>query len=149
MAFRTGVSLGDGFQDAKSQAAWIKNVMAQAVTVLAGNADSNFIFQLTDNLRSAITLLNRDSAVSGMPAYAQSQYNDVAYNVGTEFTNMVNALNACVSWVVTNFPKDGTGKLLAYTFNADNSGGRVPVSFTPAQTAGLTSALNSAIATIS
>lgn len=147
MAFRTGVSLGDGFQDAKNQAAWVKGVMQSAVSTLTGTVDANFVFQLVDNVRAAISLLNRDASVSGMGAYAQAQYNDNTYDVATEFNGMVNALNGVISWVVTNFPKDTGQFLQAYKINADGS--RAPATFTPAQTAGLTSALNSAIATIS
>lgn len=147
MAFRTGVSLGDGFQDAKNQAAWVKGIMQSALVNLAGTVDANFIFQLVDNIRAAISLLNRDASVSGMGAYAQAQYNDNTYNVATEFTNMVNALNGVISWVVTNFPKDTGQFLQAYKINADGS--RAPATFTSAQTAGLTSALNAAVATIS
>jgi hypothetical protein len=53
-----------------------------------------------------------------------------------------------VSWVVTNFPKDGSGFLLAKTFNADNSGRTVDRTFSAAQTAGLRTVLDTLIAAI-
>jgi glycosylphosphatidylinositol transamidase (GPIT) subunit GPI8 len=146
MAFKTGVTQAEALADAKNQAAWAKQQCQAAVTQLQSNTNVNQIFQIVDNTRAAIGMLQRDSAVPGIVAYAQSQYNDGTYDVATEFTNMVNALNAVVTWVVSNMPKDGSGFLLAHTINADGS--RVARVFTPAQTAGLTTALNAAIAQI-
>jgi hypothetical protein len=148
MAFRAStITLDQGLRRAKEQALWIKQHHQSAVQTLTGNVNSNQIFQLIDNTAAVISMLQEDASVPGIAAYAQQQFNDPAYNVGAEFTAMVNALQAVVAWVVNNFPKDANGFLLSHTINANGS--RTPRVFTPAQTAGLTTALNNAIVTIS
>lgn len=148
MAFiASQASLQKALNDAQNQAAWIKGICQQAVISLTGTVDANFVFQLLDNLRAAISMLNADAAVPGIAAYAQAQFSNSGYNISAEFTAMVNDLNSVVSWVVANFPKDTGNFLQAYTINADGS--RTAATFTSAQTAGLTSALNTVIAEIS
>lgn len=148
MAFRSSnvLTQAQALADAMGMAASIKGLLQSYATALAGNVTSDQVFQLVDNIRAVLVNFNRDAAVPNIAAYAQAQFNDSTYNVATEFTNMVNALNAVVSWVVTNFPKDAGGFIQAYTINADGS--RSPASFTSAQTGGLLTAVNNAIATI-
>ena len=146
MPFKTNQAQAVGFARAIDQAAWIKGRAQAAVLQLQGNVNSDQVFQMMDDLRSAISLFNAVSAIPGIGAYAQAQYNDNTYDVVAAFTGMVNAINAVVSWVVTNFPAGTGGFLQAYKINADGS--RVPTVFTPAQTAGLTTALNNVIAQI-
>lgn len=148
MAFiASQASLQKALNDAQNQALWIKGICQAAVSSLTGTVDANFIFQLLDNLRAVIAMLNADAAVPGIAAYAQAQFDNSGYNISTEFTNMVNDLTAVVTWIYDNFPKDSGGYIQAFTLNADGS--RTAATFTSAQTAGLTSALNTVIAEIS
>src|SRR3990167_6800386 len=81
--------------------------------------------------------LARSQSVSGIGAYAQAQVADPALNVATEFSNMLSTLDATTAWIVTNFPKDAGGFLLAVTFTADNTGRTQFRTLSSAQTAGL------------
>lgn len=109
----------------------------------AGNVPSTTIFDVVINLRSARSQLQAAASVPGIAAYAQAQKGNPSLDIVAEFTAMVNAIDGVVSWVVANFPKDGTGTyLLAQTMGAE---GPVDRQFSPAQTAGLRTALDSVI----
>ena len=147
MAFRANTATqAQGLLSAMQQAVFVKQTAQIAVQLLTGTVTANQVFQIVDNLRSPLQIFAQVAAIPGIAAYAQAQFNDATYDVATEFTNMVNTINAVVSWVVTNFPKDTGGFAQAYTIAADGS--RTPVTFTPAQTAGLTAAINAVIAAI-
>jgi len=144
MAFRANTATqAQGLLSAMQQAVFVKQSAQIAVQLLTGTVTANQVFQIVDNLRSPLQIFAQVAAIPGIAAYAQAQFNDATYDVATEFTNMVNTINAVVNWVVTNFPKDSGGFAQAYTLAADGS--RTPVTFTPAQTAGLTTALNAVI----
>jgi hypothetical protein len=136
---------GEAFVAIRSNAAnWKAQAQNANISLAAGNVDSNFVFRMLDQLNGAITALNAWKAVSGLDAYATSQ----AYigTMSTDCTATVNAAQACINWVVTNFPVSATF-LQAYTLNADGS--RTPRTFTPANTAGLQTNLTAFVATIS
>ena len=144
MAFRANTATqAQGLLSAMQQAVFVKQSAQIAVQLLTGTVTANQVFQIVDNLRSPLQIFAQVAAIPGIAAYAQAQFNDATYDVATEFTNMVNTINAVVNWVVTNFPKDTGGFAQAYTLASDGS--RTPVTFTPAQTAGLTTALNAEI----
>ena len=148
MAFRANTATqAQGLLSAMQQAVFVKQSAQIAVQLLTGTVTANQVFQIVDNLRSPLQIFAQVAAIPGIAAYAQAQFNDATYDVATEFTNMVNAVNSVVNWVVTNFPKDTGGFAQAYTLAADGS--RTPATFTPTQTAGLTSAINAVIASIS
>ena len=148
MAFRANTATqAQGLLSAMQQAVFVKQSAQIAVQLLAGTVTANQVFQIVDNLRSPLQIFAQVAAIPGIAAYAQAQFNDATYDVATEFTNMVNTINAVVNWVVTNFPKDTGGFAQAYTLTADGS--RTATVFTPAQTAGLTAAINAVIASIS
>lgn len=147
MAFRaTQATQAQGLMMAMQQAAWIKQQAQGAVTMLAGNVTANQVFQIVDNLRSPLQIFSQVAAIPGIAAYAQAQFNDPTYDVAAEFTAMVNAVQAVVDWVVANFPKDAGGFVEAYTLAAN--GDRTSATFTPAQTSGLTAAINTVITSI-
>jgi hypothetical protein len=124
-----------------------KSIAQSAVAKLASNVTSDVVLGLVDDLRLRLSVLNTCAATPGIGPYAQEQVSDPALNIGAEFNTMTAAIQDVVAWIVTNFPKDAGGRLLSHTINAD--GTRVPQSFTPAQTAGLTTRLNTLIAAIS
>ncbi len=129
-----------------SAANFVKQRAQSAVATLASNVNATQVFQILDDIRSQLTVFNQVAAIPGIGGYAQAQFNDNTYNVATEFSAMVAAVQGVVDWTVTNFPKGAGGFLQAYTINADGS--RTAAVFTPAQTAGLTTALNAVIASI-
>jgi hypothetical protein len=147
MAFRASTATqAQGLLSAMQQAVWVKQQAQAGITMLQGNVNANQIFQLLDNLRAPMGIFSSVAAIPGIATYAQSQFNDATYNVAAEFTSMTSALQAVIDWVVNNFPKGTGGFVQAYTINADGS--RTPTVFTPAQTAGLTTALNAVVASI-
>ena len=137
----------EAFIQFMNQMRWIKQQAQAGVSVLAGNVSSTQVFQLMDNLRSPLTLLAAVAAVPGMATYVQAQLNQPTFDAAGWFNGVVSAINGIVSWVTSNFPKDAAGFIESQTINADGS--RSDASFTPAQTAALTTALNSLIAELS
>jgi hypothetical protein len=115
---------------------------------VAGAITSDTMLVYIANLAEWRTSLIAISQLPGMVAYARAQINDPNVDIAAEFNAMIAGLDGVVSWVVTNFPKDGSGFLLAKTFNADNSGRTVDRTFSAAQTAGLRTVLDTLIAAI-
>lgn len=126
------------------------SVKAQAqnaiVTLQAVSVDTPFIFQMLDQLRSLITYLNQVQGTAGLNAYATAQCPGYAGTLTTDITATVNSAQACIDWIVANFPKDAGGFAQAFKINADGS--RTSALFTSAQTAGLVTVLQALIATI-
>ena len=65
------------------------------------------------------------SAAPGLAAYAQAQKNDASLDVVAAFNGMLSALDNATNWIAANFPKDGSGFLLARTLGADGPVDRV------------------------
>jgi hypothetical protein len=130
----------------QNYAAQAKDRATSAVAVMAaGQVDTIFIFSLLDQLNGLIANLNAVQATSGLNAYATAEVPGYAGTMSSDITATVNAAQACIAWVVANFPASG-GFLLGQSLNAD--GTRTQRSFTTAQTAGFRTALNSLLATI-
>lgn len=141
------VSLAEAWTDARAAAANVKTRAQLASTAAGGGAlTGDAAIALALFLADSKVQLQRDAAVSGMAAYAQSQVGNPALNVATEFSAMQTALDGVVAWIVSNFPKDAGGRLLHQTLTA--AGRPVSAPFTAAQTAGLRTALASLIAAI-
>ena len=111
----------------------------------AGNIPSSRILNLFIELRQNRVQLAAAAGTSGIGAYAQAAKNLPGLDVVAEFTAMLAAFDAVTAWINANFPKDGSGFLLAQTLGADSPVDRM---FSPAQTAGFRTALDSLIATI-
>jgi hypothetical protein len=133
------ISLAEAWGDARAAAANVKSRAQQASAAsTAGTLTGDQALQLSTFLADAKVQLQRDAA--------QSQVGDPALNVATEFSGMLTALDAVVAWVVANFPKDASGRLLHQTLTA--AGRPVTAPFTAAQTAGLRTALDGLSASI-
>lgn len=144
MAFRTD-SLRSYYQLAQDTSRNLKQACASLIArAAAGNITSSDIFGIYTRMGNDSATLTTVAAVQGLADYAQSQANDPAYNVGTEFTAMQNAITSARSWVTTNFPASG-GYLQSHQFSG---GAIVERIFTPAQTAGLRTALQSVVDSI-
>jgi hypothetical protein len=113
-------------------------------SLAGGSVNSDFVFRMLDNLAGLVSTLNQWKVTSGLDAYATTQ--GYVGTLSVDCTAAVTAAQTCISWVITNFPNSG-GFLQSHTLNADGS--RLPRSFTPAQTAGLQTAMTNLIATIS
>jgi hypothetical protein len=117
-----------------------------SATMAAGPVDTIFVFNLLDALNGLMANLNAVKNTTGLNAYATANVPGYTGNMITDITATVNAAQACIDWVVTTFPKDGSGWLLGYQLNSD--GTRVPRTFSTAATAGFRTALNALVATI-
>lgn len=114
----------------------------------AGTATSEDILNTVANFAGLRDRLQKSAAVSGIAAYAQAQISDNTIDIVVEFNNLMTKIDAAISWVLTNFPKDASGFLLAIQFTADNTGRTQFRTFTALQTSGLRAALDDLIAAI-
>jgi carboxypeptidase C (cathepsin A) len=135
---------GEAYAAIRSNAAAWKSQAQNANVTLAGTVNSDYIFQMLDQLGGASAALNTWKAVAGLDAYATAQ--GYTGTMSTDCASSVTSAQACIAWVVANFPA-ASGFLQSHVLNANGS--RLPRSFTTAQTAGLQTALTSFIATIS
>jgi hypothetical protein len=115
------------------------------VSLQGGNVNALFIFQMLDQLSGLITGLNALSGTTGLNTYATAQLPGYSGTMTNDITTTVNAAQACINWVVTNFPASG-GFIQAFTLNAN--GTRTPASFSSTQTGGLQTLIQALIATI-
>jgi hypothetical protein len=117
-------------------------------TLQAGSVSADWVFEFLNSCDNAIRNFNRFKTVTGLDAYAQEQLPGYVGTMTNDLTAVVNAIQSCVDWVVTNFPKDSTDTyLLAYSSLAAD-GTKTPRMFTSAQTAGLQTQLSAVIALI-
>ena len=152
MAFPSTIgSKPDSLDTAWAQArAYAGSVKQRSVSITAasnaGAVSAVEIIALAADLATARENLARIAAVPGIGAYAQAQVSDATLDVAAAFTAMVNAIDATRTWIVTNFPKDGSGYLLAAQF--DGTGRITYRTFDTVQLAGLRTQLAALIATI-
>lgn len=145
MACKTG-SVAFAYDDVRQLATDVKDFCSRTSAAMAGgNTVSTTIFEVLIRARQSIARFNALKNTPGLPAYAQSQNDDPAYDVAAEFTAMLAAVTALASQIESDFPKDANGFLLAQTFGAY---GPVDRSFTPVQTASIRTRLNAVVATI-
>jgi hypothetical protein len=140
-------SLASALDRAQAQAGSIKAIAANNRTAMAaGPVTSGQLISLLDNLVGAKGVLSEAASLPGIGAYAEDQLGDATDDIAAEFTAMMDAIDAAGAWIITNFPKDGSGYLLAETLTAQ--GAHVERAFTSAQTAALRTLLTALEATI-
>lgn len=135
-------SLGVVLSQLQSTVDGIKQKASTAVTVLAANnVNTAYVFSTLDQLSGVIGNLNTYKNVAGLNAYATANIPGYAGTLTTDIASVTSACQACIDWVVAN-----TSGVVWYTLNAD--GTRAMATFTPTQTAGFRTALNTLVATI-
>jgi len=139
MAFKTGLPLDDALRNAINTAVACKNQHQQFAQKLAGSISANDALQFANFLRTIIPQLQQCAAVPGIQAFAQAQYSDSTYDVGTEFTTMMSAIQSVLTWLENNIPSNAVSVTSAKVTYS---------SFTPAQTAPLLTLVNDVVATI-
>lgn len=146
MAYPTGM-LSFVLEDIDRTIAEVKrDCQAVKAESLAGTVPSARILGLFINLRQNRAQLATAAATPGIGAYAQAQKNQPALDVVAEFNSVIAAMDGVTAWINTNFPKDGSGFLLAQTLGANSPLDRT---FTTAALANFRTQLDSLIATIS
>lgn len=150
MAFPSNQSkpetLAEALDKVKGEAGRVKVFAQQMLTRSnAGPVSAVDIISYVGGLAQARTELARLSSVSGLSAYAQTEYPGL--NIVTEFNTMAAQIDATITWVVQNFPKTpGTNELRERTIGAD--GRTTPVMFSTTDLAGFRTVLAALIATI-
>ncbi|HEY2810552.1 MAG TPA: hypothetical protein VGJ00_04085 [Rhabdochlamydiaceae bacterium] len=144
----TQPSLGAVLSQLQNYAAGIKQQAAAAVIVIqSNNINTAYVFSMLDQLSGVITNLNAYKNVVGLNTYATANIPGYAGTLTSDITSVVNASQACIDWIISNFPKDTGGFIQAEKLNSD--GTRIMSVFTPAQTVGLQTVLNALVASIS
>jgi hypothetical protein len=146
----SSANLPAALENLQLYASGIKSTATASVAFLAANTVTTaYIFTLLDQLSGVVTNLNSYSAIATqLNTYAETALPNYVGTLSTDGAAIITAAQAAIAWVTTNFPKDSTNTyILAYKLNAD--GTRTMATFTPVQTAGLQTALNAIIATIS
>lgn len=115
-------------------------------TMAAQSVDTNFVFQTLDRPNWLISTLTAWQGTAGLNAYATADLPGYTGTLTTDTTAVIDAPQACIDWVVANFPKDSTNSyILAESINSN--GTRTLRQFTPAQTAGFRTTIQALIAT--
>lgn len=144
MAFNTG-ALEEVYRDIRNQARDIKSRSQSLRSQSAsGPVGSVLIIEWYERVRGNRAAMAALASTPGLSTYAQTESNNGSYNVSTEYTAMVNAIDACLTWVTTNFPASG-GYLQTHSFV---SGAYTPRTFSTADLATFRTVLDSLIATI-
>lgn len=145
MAYPTGM-LSLVLEDIDRRAIHIRqtaiNVRAECA---AGNVPSSRILNLFVFLKQERSAIVTASGTPGIVQFARDQKNSGTLDVVVEFNAMIAAIDGTTDWIDANFPKDGSGFLLAQTLTGS---GPLDRTFTPAQTAGLRTQLDAVVASI-
>jgi hypothetical protein len=122
MAFRANNRLPALHYDrAKKLAVQLKLLTTNRSAEFASGATSAQVLSLLDNLRGLKAGLDEAKSIPGIALYAQAQEDDPAYDVATEFTAMLAAVDAVITEIVNTLPTSAAGFLELYTLNPDGS----------------------------
>lgn len=140
-------ALADGLITIQRVALRHKQFMTQARNQLSTvTVSANQVIQVLTETKSVIEIMERAAAVSGMAQFAKNQFDDQGLDIVAEFQSLRSGLEGVRDWVIGNFPMSPGGFIEKDTLETDGS---ITVrQFTPAQTAGLVSVLDTSIATI-
>ena len=148
MAFRaTNILPEKGYDQAKKIATSLKRFSANRSADLVGGGDSDNVLGTVDTMILYKTQLNAVATIPGIGDYAKEQENDPTYDVAAEFIALLALVDAVITEVVSTFPVDGSGFLLAYTISPD--GTQIPRTFNVAQMVDLRAALDAVDAGVS
>jgi len=126
----------------------VKNELTNRSAVMAaGNVTSTYVLDTLAYLVSALNIFNAAKTVPGIGQYAKDQFDDAGLDIVAEANTMIAAIESARDAIISAIPNDGTYMLMRQ--KPDVNGAIVDRTFTPAQSAGLQTALNAVIATIS
>jgi hypothetical protein len=114
---------------------------------VAGNVGSTQILDYLTMLTLQKASLQNSAAIPGIDVYAQNQ-TGTSIDITVSFNAMVSAINTVGSWIMTNFPKDASGFLLAKQWEAGNTGRTVDRQFTTSDLAAFRTQLDALLATL-
>ncbi len=136
------------FNDADSTALGLRRMAGSLDAELAaGPVTATLILdRLLAEMRSSRATLVASKTTPGILGYAQAQFSDLSIDLATEFAALIAAVDAVITWIVDNFPKDVDGYLERYKIAPD--GEVTDRTFSTAQTAGLRTQLQALFAAI-
>lgn len=104
---------------------------------------------LLAELRSSRVVLIASRDTSGILAYAREQFDDITIDLPTEFTALIAAIDAVITWIVDNFPtgSPGAGNYLE-RYQLATDGALTDRTFSTVQTIGLRTQLQALFAAI-
>lgn len=141
MTFRaTNIIPEQGFSKAKSLCERLKRFCDSRSSEFSSNTPSNRILDALMTLMAFRTQLDIIKTTPGISQYAQDQEGDPSYDVAAEFTAVLALLDTATQGIISTFPKDGSGYILAETMNSD--GILSPRNFTPSSLSALRSNLD-------
>lgn len=119
-----------------------RNVDGLIASAAVEDVTGTKILDLFQTLQNADATMDALKVTPGLPAYAQTQMDDLALDIVDEFNTMQTALASVITWVADN----AGGQLLMPSM--DGAGNMTYPSFTAAQTAGLRTELQALSDTI-
>ncbi len=122
MAFKTAQTASEAFTQAKNLGRGVKSTAQNSVAQFASTTNRDQVLTLAMNLREWRIALAAASSVPGVLQYAKDQYDDQNYNIGSEFTAMLSAIDAVIAEIHAAFPVDNSGgEVKERVLNADGS----------------------------
>ena len=145
MAYPTD-SLSATLAQVDAAARELRSLAARQITQLAAaNVESSAVLGIYMRLRAYQQRFSAAAQVEGLAAYAQAAKGNDTLDIAAEFVAMLAAIDAAADWIGAALPKDASGYLLVQTLGEN---GPIDRQFTPAQTAGLRTALQGIVDTI-
>ena len=137
MAFRaSSIIPAEAYKQVKQLAVNVKRYSQGAITSsAAGPITYDDIRDLYVFLKNAEAQLVSLAAIPGLSEYAAAQEDGDDYNIGAEFTEMLNAIAAARSWMTANVPTTGITAVAPESWTA--SGSMIATTFASEQTAAL------------
>lgn len=122
MAFKASNQIAaDAYANIKRQAAATKKYMNdQAAAMQAATSPAWVPLGVIQHLRDVIVLMDGWAATPGLAVYAQTQENDVTYDVAAEYQAMRTAMASARDTLIGIFPTSG-GYLAYQTIAADGT----------------------------
>ena len=77
------------------------------------------VLDYANSLADNRSMLDVNAVVPGLAEYAQSQFNDPAFDIVAKYGTMYGAIDAVQAWIVASYWKDGNGNLVVYAFDAN------------------------------
>jgi hypothetical protein len=138
-------TLESAWAGARATASKVKQIAQQIrAASVAGPVAAQQLLDFLAQLATQQERLAACAAVTGIGSYAQQQFPSL--NLSAEFSSMQTAITNVRTWMVNNFPKDGSGYLLARQF--DGTGRTTDRTFSTAALADFRTQLDGLIATI-
>ena len=113
---------------------------------VATGSDYHKLRQLFLSMRNKRTRLNVDKQIPGLVQYAQTQQDDVTYNIVAEFNTAMPNLQAIINRLILDMPKGPGDLVLGETWTDAN--GVTPRAFTPSELSALVTAIDKFLGTL-